>query len=79
MKVLLDAKSPINGSDMDGMTALHHAVSEGHGDVAVELMKAGAEADKRDSDERTPLDCAPDSRVRSFILNAAEKEGIEIA
>lgn len=78
VKLLLDAKSPVNGSDMDGMTALHHAISEGHGDVAVELLKKGAEADKRDADDRTPLDCAPDGKVRSFVVQMAEREGIDL-
>ena len=80
VKLLLDAaaKSPINGSDMYGMTALHHAISEGHGDVAVELLKRGAEADKKDMDGRTPLECAPDVKVKTFIVQSAEREGIEL-
>jgi 26S proteasome non-ATPase regulatory subunit 10 len=77
VKLLLENKSPINATDMDGMTALHHAISEGNGDVAVELLKAGAETDKRDSDDRLAIDCAPDTKVRSFIMKAAEREGID--
>lgn len=78
VKLLLENKSPVNGSDVDGMTALHQAISEGHGDVAVELLKAGAEADKRDVDGRTALDCSPDKKVRQFVMQAAEREGIEL-
>jgi len=77
VKLLLENKSPVNATDMDGMTALHHAVSEGNGDVAVELLKAGAETDKRDSDDRLAIDCAPDTKVKSFIVKAAEREGID--
>lgn len=71
-------KSPVNATDMDGMTALHHAISEGHGDVAVELMKAGTEIDKKDVDGRTAIELAPDARVRLYILQAAEREGIDL-
>ncbi|KAJ9643746.1 uncharacterized protein PV06_09073 [Exophiala oligosperma] len=77
MKLLLENKSPVNATDMDGMTALHHAISEGNGDVAVELLKAGAETDKKDIDGRLAIECAPDSKVRSYIISAAKREGIE--
>jgi 26S proteasome non-ATPase regulatory subunit 10 len=78
VKLLLDAKSPVNASDMDGMTALHHAICEGHGDVGVELLKRGAEADKRDGEGRTALECAPDGKVRGFVVSMAEREGIDL-
>ncbi|KAL2402612.1 Ankyrin repeat-containing protein C6C3.08 [Exophiala dermatitidis] len=78
VKLLLENKSPINATDMDGLTALHHAISEGNADVAVELLKAGAETDKKDIDGRLAIECAPDNKVRSYIIKAAEREGIEI-
>lgn len=78
LKLLIENKSPLNATDMDGMTALHHAISEGHAHVAVELLKAGAETDKKDSDGRLALECAPDDKVRSYILKAAEREGIDL-
>ena len=78
VKLLLDSKSPVNASDVDGMTALHHAISEGHGDVAVELLRAGAEADRKDREDRTALQCAPDSKVVSFIKAWAEREGVDM-
>lgn len=66
MKMLLEeGKSPVNATDMDGLTALHHAVAEGHGDAAVFLLKAGAEADKRDSEGRLAIDLVPDQKVSS--------------
>ena len=68
IKVLLeDGKSPVNATDMDGLTALHHAVSEGHGDAAITLLKAGAEADKRDSNGVLAIDMAPDNKVSLFL------------
>ncbi|KIX08437.1 uncharacterized protein Z518_03093 [Rhinocladiella mackenziei CBS 650.93] len=77
VKLLIENKSPVNATDMDGMTALHHAISEGNGDVAVELLKAGAETDKKDNDGRLAMEGAPDSKVRSYIMKAAEREGID--
>ncbi|WEW61652.1 putative ankyrin-repeat protein [Emydomyces testavorans] len=61
--LLQEGKSPLNGSDIDGLTPLHHAISEGHGEAALVLLRAGAEADKEDSEGRLPIDLAPDSRV----------------
>ncbi|KAL4905908.1 hypothetical protein BDW74DRAFT_14289 [Aspergillus multicolor] len=76
--LLKEGRSPVNATDNDGLTALHHAISEGHGDAALTLLKAGAEADKKDAGGRLALDMAPDSKVRTFILQAAEREGIDL-
>jgi 26S proteasome non-ATPase regulatory subunit 10 len=62
---MLDNRSPVNATDDAGQTALHHAIAEGHGDTAVLLLKKGAEAGKRDVDERLALDLAPDKKVGS--------------
>ena len=78
VKLLLENNSPVNATDMYGMTALHHAISEGNGDVAVELLKVGAETGKEDIDGRLAIDCAPDTKIRSYIVKAAEREGIYI-
>ncbi|EAU38907.1 conserved hypothetical protein [Aspergillus terreus NIH2624] len=79
IKVLLEeGKSPVNATDMDGLTALHHAISEGHGDAAITLLKAGAETDKRSSDGLLAIDMAPDAKIRSYIMQTAEREGIEL-
>ncbi|KAE8152799.1 ankyrin repeat-containing domain protein [Aspergillus avenaceus] len=79
IKVLLeDGKSPVNATDMDGLTALHHAISEGHGEAAITLLKAGAEADKKDANDMLAIDMAPDTSVRNYIRQNAEMEGIEI-
>ena len=39
------------------------AISEGHGDTALVLLKAGAETDKRDVDGNLAIDLAPDKKV----------------
>lgn len=31
VNLLIQNKSPLNATDSDGWTALHHAVAEGHG------------------------------------------------
>ena len=78
MKLLLDNRSPVGATDIDGMTALHHAVVEGQGDAAMFLLKNGAEWGKKDREERTAIELAPDQKVRDYILQSVEREGIEI-
>ncbi|KAF2202721.1 ankyrin repeat domain-containing protein [Delitschia confertaspora ATCC 74209] len=79
LKLLLSSgKSPINATDIDGMTALHHAVSEGHGDAALFLLTQGAEWDKKDHEGHVALELAPDAKTRKYILQAAEREGIDL-
>lgn len=76
IKLLLENQSPVNATDMDGMTALHHACSEGRGDAAVFLLKSGAEV-KKDGEGALPLQLAP-MKVREFIEAEAEREGISL-
>ena len=79
LKLLLkEGKSPLDATDIDGMTSLHHAISEGHGDTAIELIKAGADVTKRDREDRLAIDLAPDSKVRKYIIYEAEKEGVDL-
>lgn len=104
MNLLLnEGKSPVNATDMDGSSALHHAISEGHGEAALVLLRAGAETDKRDGNDKLAIDLAPDAKVnsrkckkkithfpvrriltqhdlqvRNYILQAIEREGIEL-
>lgn len=75
--LLLQHKSPLNATDVDGWTALHHAVAEGHADTAVALLKAGAEFDREAPDGRRPLDLAPDKEVswrNVFTFVSSEKQ-----
>ncbi|KAF1814369.1 putative proteasome regulatory particle subunit [Eremomyces bilateralis CBS 781.70] len=78
IKLLLSSRSPVNATDVDGLTALHHAISEGHGEAAMQLLREGAESDKRDLGGQLPIDLAPDGKIRNYILQSAEREGIEI-
>ncbi|RPA87030.1 ankyrin [Ascobolus immersus RN42] len=78
VNLLLEHKSPVNATDVDGWTSLHHAVAEGNADIAVALLKAGADATKEDPEKTTPLDLAPDRKVLKYIQDAAKAEGIEL-
>jgi 26S proteasome non-ATPase regulatory subunit 10 len=64
ISLLLQHKSPIDATDSEGYTALHHAIAEGHGDAAVTLLKAGADPSKRTKDDVLAIDLAPDKEVR---------------
>ncbi|KGO36804.1 hypothetical protein PEXP_006030 [Penicillium expansum] len=71
LKTLIEeGKSPVNATDGDGFTALHHAISEGHGPAAILLLKSGAEAEKRDSDGRLAIELVPDDKsgARSIAI-----------
>lgn len=41
------------------------AISEGHGDAAMALLKAGAESDKRDENDKLAIELAPDKKVNT--------------
>ncbi|KAJ4311955.1 putative ankyrin-repeat protein [Fusarium piperis] len=77
--LLLKNRSPLNPTDSEGYTPLHHAVAEGHGDTAVALLKEGADFTIKNSAEELALDLAPDKEVRNYILQGAEREGIELS
>jgi len=79
VKLLLENKSPLNATDVSGYTALHHAISEGHGDAAVSLILSGAETDRRDSEGNLAVDLAPSKDIRNFIIQSAEREGIDLS
>ncbi|KAI5304698.1 hypothetical protein KEM56_006090 [Ascosphaera pollenicola] len=76
--LLTQGKSPLNATDNDGMTALHHAIAEGHGDCAVMLIKEGAETDKENIDGDLAINLAPDQKVRDFIVQSAKREGVDL-
>lgn len=72
--LLIAAKSPLNVADLSGgWTPLHHALAEGHGDVAVELVKAGADLEKEDEEGKKPLDVAADEKTRKYVQVELEK------
>ncbi|RGP73642.1 26s proteasome non-atpase regulatory subunit 10 [Fusarium longipes] len=79
VNLLLKNRSPLNPTDNDGYTPLHHAIAEGHGDTAVALLKEGADFTLKNSADELALDLAPDKEVRQYILQGAEREGIELS
>ena len=44
------------------------AISEGHGDAALMLLKAGAETDLKDGEGQLAIDLAPDTKVSKSSL-----------
>ncbi|KAL6920175.1 hypothetical protein FSHL1_004152 [Fusarium sambucinum] len=77
--LLLKNRSPLNPTDNEGYTPLHHAIAEGHGDTAVALLKEGADFTLKNGADELALDLAPDKEVRRYILQGAEREGIEMS
>jgi len=45
----------VRATDDDGRTALHHAATYGHANIALILLDAGADIDAREEDGETPL------------------------
>ncbi|PTB39716.1 hypothetical protein M441DRAFT_70816 [Trichoderma asperellum CBS 433.97] len=76
--LLLKNRSPLNATDNEGFTPLHHAVAEGHGDTAVALLKEEADFTLKTSEGELAIDLAPDKEVRQFIIQGAEREGIQL-
>lgn len=74
IKMLVAAKCPINSTDASSWTALHHAMIEGHGDSALELIRSGADVERRDSEGKTPLELAHDEQVLKFVKTNMERE-----
>ncbi|KAG7829017.1 hypothetical protein KL920_002810 [Ogataea angusta] len=70
------ANSPLNAQDIYGFTALHHALSEGHGDLALKLVKLGADFKVADKDGQLPVDVAVDDKVRKFFVKSLQNEGL---
>ncbi|KAF4123320.1 26S proteasome non-ATPase regulatory subunit 10 [Geosmithia morbida] len=79
VSLLLRNRSPIDATDADGYTPLHHAIAEGHGDVAILLLKEGADHTLKTSEDQLAIDLAPDKDVRRYIIQGAEREGIDLS
>lgn len=70
---LIDAKGRtiINKVDSDGWTALHHAMAEGNGETAVELIKKGADPSIKSTAGETAADVAP-PKVREYVYSCCD-------
>jgi len=78
IRLFLEDKSPVNATDREGWTALHHAIAEGHGDAALELLKAGADVSKKTNEGELALQLAPDKKVRLSARIYSGWEGLEL-
>ena len=68
--LVAERAAPVDAADADGWTALHHAVAEGCGEAAAELLRAGADAGRKESGGALAVDLAPDAKVRAFVERA---------
>lgn len=62
-------RSPLNSKDSSGLTPLHLALAEGHGDVGIELVKLGADPEITDSQGATAVDSAVDRKVAEYFTH----------
>lgn len=73
-----DSKSPLNSKDIQGWTPLHHALAEGFADVALVLVKLGADAKIEDDEGNTPLKVSVDDTVAKYFKVECEKLGVDL-
>ncbi|KAH3664414.1 hypothetical protein WICMUC_005799 [Wickerhamomyces mucosus] len=73
-----DLKSPLNAKDINGWTPLHHALSEGFGDVAISLVKFGADYNIQDNDGLIPIQVAVDENVAKYFKAELLSEGLDV-
>ncbi|GAV52650.1 hypothetical protein ZYGR_0AG06410 [Zygosaccharomyces rouxii] len=66
--MLCRAGSPLNRNDNEGWTPLFHALAEGNGDVAVLLVKHGADPDLESADGSKAADFAVNDQVKQYFL-----------
>lgn len=78
VKYLISQRAPLNTSDSYGFTPLHFALAEGHPDVGVELVRAGADTLRKDSENHTALEVCPDRIVCNEFLEACKEQNLEI-
>lgn len=70
-----NGKSPLDFTDIFGMTAIHHALAEGNADVALQLVKYGADWRKETSSGESTFDTALNENVRSFFKRGLVEAG----
>ena len=65
--------SPINAADKLGMSPLHHACAEAHVEAVGLLVRLGADTDRLDKEGQTPLECAPDDKIKKVLMKVIEE------
>ncbi|CAI5758573.1 unnamed protein product [Candida verbasci] len=75
IQLLVDkGKININAKDNDGWTCLHHALSEGFGDIAIYLVKLGADPTIKNTSGELPIAVAVDDKVKQFFVSNLKKD-----
>ncbi|KAI8608019.1 26S proteasome non-ATPase regulatory subunit 10-like protein [Chytriomyces sp. MP71] len=60
----------LDHEDRDGNTALHIAVENGYGEVAVLLVEGGADVESQNGEKKRPLDLVPDKQLKVYLERA---------
>ena len=68
--LLLSHNASLNTEDNDGSSTLHHAAKNGHAEVVLELIEAGASIESTDSGDWTPLIWVSTNQINTtFVPN----------
>jgi len=63
VKLLIDARVPVNAEDTCGRTALHNAAVRDNPEIAKALVEANADPNAKDNDKKTALNYAEDNSL----------------
>ncbi|MEZ0224564.1 MAG: ankyrin repeat domain-containing protein [Alphaproteobacteria bacterium] len=72
LQILIDAGSPLETKNNEGLTALAHAAWHGREDIALALIAAHADVDAKDKDGNTPLTNALCCKHKKIIMALIE-------
>lgn len=74
MQILLDAGANPNAPDNWNYTPLHEAVSKGKIEVCLALLQHGANAELRNSENKTALDLADAASTKPILTGEYRKD-----
>ena len=66
--LLLSHNASLNTEDNDGSSTLHHAAKNGHAEVVLELIEAGASIESTDSGDWTPLIWVSTNQINTNLV-----------
>jgi ankyrin repeat protein len=80
IKFLVDTcKQPVDGCGRDGRSVVHDACLQGCEESLKVLIERGADLNKKDKDNRTPLDLSSKPAVVELLKSKGAKKGKELA
>ena len=69
--LLLSHNASLNTEDNDGSSTLHHAAKNGHAEVVLELIEAGASIESTDSGDWTPLIWVSTNQINTTFVKCS--------